>query len=134
MAVVPLTTDEAHQLELHVNALTALKNAENARESLPAVTACGVANECLALYEELAANLPGGRTGLNVCHHLGQGVTLTTPEAVQLRGALDSLAAIGGDEMASDIANEILELYEERQLTLPTANIGLRDVTQTQLP
>lgn len=127
MAVTPLTVSQRNQLTLHINDIRNIAVSIDERPS--DWKACECANEGLALFEERAGGFP--RTGINIC--INGDATLTVAEAAALAGQVNAITAVveGGDGVAADVANEILELLEERVIA---TFIHERDVTQEQLP
>lgn len=129
MAITPLTNSQRDQFALHIDELAA---AWRELESEPSLTAARAANSALHHYETGAGGFPG--TGRNV--GVQNGLTLSIPETNQLAAECNSLASMIEHDgaVASDTANEMLELFEERELGLTTPEAGQRDVTQQQLP
>jgi len=129
MAFTPLTNSQRDQFGLHIDELAA---AWRTLENEPSLTAARAANSALHHYETGAGGFPG--TGRDV--GVQNGLTLSVPETNQLAAECNSLTAFIEHDgaLASDAANEMLTLFEERELGLTTPEAGQRDVTQTQLP
>lgn len=128
MAVTLLTVRERQQFGLHIDDIRRISVIVQ-EEKPPTFSAADTANEGFLQFEQRAGGFP--RTGIDT--RLERGTTLSVAERDAAAGQANSLTATveGTQGVASDVANEILALLEERLLGIPETS---RDVTQVQLP